>query len=152
MQKQPNTKLRDLLRSKKAKTRKLSELSKTEQNRLAKLNALLDEITRGKNVQNRQLTTWLTEEENQSFESDSESQQQIREELKVKPSELQRYEDKLKEAIIMRNRSDTYHQKVRSLKHISWTASTKAYVKMHQRYFKKLLLLMLTCRFGLIEI
>jgi hypothetical protein len=37
MQKNPDTKLRDLLRNKKAKTRKLSELSKIEQNRLAKL-------------------------------------------------------------------------------------------------------------------
>ena len=45
MQKQPDTKLRDLLKSKKAKTRKLSELSKTEQNRLAKLNLVLDEWT-----------------------------------------------------------------------------------------------------------
>ena len=50
MQKEPNTKLRDLLKSNKAKTRKLSELSKTEQNRLAKLNAMLDELRRGKNV------------------------------------------------------------------------------------------------------
>ena len=33
----PNTKLRDLLKSKEAKTRKLSELSKIEQNRLLKL-------------------------------------------------------------------------------------------------------------------
>ena len=57
MQKQPNTKLRDLLRSKKSKTRKPNELSKTEQNRLAKLNAMLDELRRGKNVQNRRLTT-----------------------------------------------------------------------------------------------
>jgi len=40
MQKKPNSNLRDLL--KKAKTRKLSELSKTEQNRLAKLNRMLD--------------------------------------------------------------------------------------------------------------
>ena len=40
-----------------------------------------------------------------------ESQQEIREELKNKPSELQRYEDKLKEAIRMRNRSDAYHRK-----------------------------------------
>ena len=37
MQQKPNTKLRDLLKNKKAKTRKQSELSKTEQNRLAKL-------------------------------------------------------------------------------------------------------------------
>ena len=40
MQKKPNSNLRDLL--KKAKTRKLSELSKTEQNRLAKLNGMFD--------------------------------------------------------------------------------------------------------------
>ena len=61
MQKQPNTKLRDLLKNKKAKTRKLSELSKTEQNRLAKLNGMLDELRRGENVQNRRLGVWLTE-------------------------------------------------------------------------------------------
>ena len=47
-QKKPNTKLRDLLKSNKAKTLKLSELSKTEQNRLAKLNAMLDELRRKK--------------------------------------------------------------------------------------------------------
>jgi chromosome segregation ATPase len=103
--------LRNLLKSKKSKTRKLSELSKTEQNRLAKLNLMLDELKRGKNVQNRGLATWLTEEEYESFESDWESQQQIREELQDKLSELQRYEDKLKEAIMMRNRSDAHHQK-----------------------------------------
>ena len=49
MQKNPDTKLRDLLRNKKAKTRKLSELSKIEQNRLAKLNAMLDEFRRAEN-------------------------------------------------------------------------------------------------------
>ena len=48
MQKEPNTKLRDLLKSKKAKTCKLSELSKTEQNRFAKLNAMFDKLRRGK--------------------------------------------------------------------------------------------------------
>ena len=68
MKQKPNTKLRDLLKSKKAETRKLSELSKTEQNRLAKLNAILDELRHGKNVRNRQLGTWLTEEKYESFE------------------------------------------------------------------------------------
>ena len=53
MQQKPNTKLRDLLKSKKAETRKQSELSKTEQNRLEKLIGMLDELRRGKNVQNR---------------------------------------------------------------------------------------------------
>ena len=50
MQKKPNTKLQDLLKIKSAKTRKLSELSKIEQYRLAKLNAIVDEIRRGENV------------------------------------------------------------------------------------------------------
>ena len=44
MKQKPSTKLRDLLKSKKAKTRKLSELFKTEQSRLAKLNGMLDEL------------------------------------------------------------------------------------------------------------
>jgi hypothetical protein len=51
------------LKTKKAKTRKLSELSKTEQNGLEKLNGMLDELRRGENVQNRQLQTWLSEDE-----------------------------------------------------------------------------------------
>jgi len=63
MQQKRNTNLRDLLKSKKAKTRKLSELSKTDQNRLAKLHGMLDELRRGENVQNRRLGTWQTEAE-----------------------------------------------------------------------------------------
>ena len=59
MQKKPNTNLRDLLKSKKAETRKLSELSKTEQKRLVKLNRMLDELRRRESVQNRRLATWL---------------------------------------------------------------------------------------------
>ena len=98
-QKKPNTKLRDLLKSNKAKTRKLSELSKTEQNRLAKLNAMLDELRRGVSVQNRRLATWLTEVEYERFEGYWESQLQIREELNDKPDELKRYEGKIRNQI-----------------------------------------------------
>ena len=46
-------------------------------------------------MQNRRLATRLTEDEYESFENDWESQQQIREELKDKPDELKRYENKL---------------------------------------------------------
>ena len=67
MKQKPNTKLRDLLKGKIAKPRELSELSKTEQNRLAKLNGMLDELRRGENVQNRRLATWLTEAEYEGF-------------------------------------------------------------------------------------
>ena len=97
--------------NKKAKTRKLSELSKTEQNRLAKLNAMLDELRRGENVQNRRLATWLTEDEYESFESDKESQQQIREELKDKPDELRRYENKLHQATFNDNKAERFRKR-----------------------------------------
>ena len=80
--------MRELINSKIVKIRKLSELSKTEQNRLVKLNGMLVELGRGNNVQNRQLPTWLTEGEYENFEVDWESQKQIREELKDKPDEL----------------------------------------------------------------
>ena len=111
MQKKPNTKLRDLLKSKIAETRKLSELSKPEQNRSVKLKGVLDELRRGKNVQNRRLTKWLTEKEYESFESDWESQLQIREELNDKPDELKRYKDKLKKAIFNYSRAEGYSTK-----------------------------------------
>ena len=111
MQQKPNTKLRDLLKSKKAETRKQSELSKTEQNRLEKLIGMLDELRRGENVQNRRLATWLTEVEYEGFESDWESQLQIREELNDKPDELKRYEDKLKKAIFNFSRAEGYSTK-----------------------------------------
>jgi len=81
MQKQPNTKLLALLKSKKAKTRKLSGLSKTKQNRLAKLNGMLDELRHGENVQNRQLQTWLSEDEWAQVDIEWQEQLEIREEL-----------------------------------------------------------------------
>jgi len=60
-------------------------------------------------VQNRQLKTWLSEGEYAQVDIEWQEQLEIREELKDKPSELKRYEEKLKEAIMMRNRSDAYH-------------------------------------------
>jgi len=111
MKQKPSTKLRDLLKSKKAKTRKLSELSKTEQNRLAKLIGILDELIRGKNVQNRQLQTWLSEDEYAQVDIEWQEQLEIREELKDKPSELKRYEEKLKQATFYYNRAEGYSSK-----------------------------------------
>ena len=111
MQQKPNTNLRALLKNKKAKTRKLSELSKTEQNWVTKLNGMLDELRRGENVQNRRLATWLTEAEYEGFKSDWESQLQIGEELNDKSDELKRYEDKLKKAIFHYSRAEGYSTK-----------------------------------------
>jgi hypothetical protein len=59
----------------------------------------------------RKLQTWLSEDEYEQIAAEWDTQKYFREELKDKPSELQRYEDKLREAIMMRNRSDAYHRK-----------------------------------------
>jgi hypothetical protein len=64
-------------------------------------------------VQNRQLQTWLSDDEYEQIAAEWDTQKLFGEELKDKPSELKRYEDKLKEAIMMRNRSDAYHRKGR---------------------------------------
>jgi hypothetical protein len=72
--------------NKKAINRRLSELSKTETNRLAKLNTMLDVLIRGENVQNRQLQTWLSEDEYEQIAAEWDTQKHFREELKDKPS------------------------------------------------------------------
>ena len=78
---------------------------------MAKLNWMLDELRRGENVQNRWLATWKTEAEYEGFESDWESQLQIREELNDKPDELKCYEDKLRKAIFNYSRGEGYSTK-----------------------------------------
>ena len=72
---------------------------------------MLDQLRCGKNVQNRQLATWLTEEEYESFESDWESQQQIREEQKDKPDELRRYENQLHQATFNDNKAERFRKR-----------------------------------------
>ena len=49
-------------------------------------------------MQNRQLQTWLNEEEYKQLECEWKEQLEIRSELKDKPSDLKRYEEKLKKA------------------------------------------------------
>jgi hypothetical protein len=88
-----------------------TELTAGEKKRLAKLDEIAARLKRGENVQNRQLQNWLTADEYAQIEAEWQEQRELREELKGKPSELKRYEDKLKEAIMMRNRSDAYHRK-----------------------------------------
>ena len=86
-------------------------LTAEEQKRLAKLEGIVERLKHGENVQNRQLQTWLSEDEYAQVDIEWQEQLELRNELKDKPSELQRYEDKLKEAIMMHNRSDAYHRK-----------------------------------------
>ncbi len=46
-------------------------------------------------MQNRQLQTWLSEDEYAQIEVELQEQRKLREELKDKPSGLKRYEEKL---------------------------------------------------------
>ena len=66
---------------------------------------------RGENVQNRQLQTWLSDDEYAQIEAEWQEQLVLREELKDKPSDLMRYEDKLKQATFNYNRAEGYSSK-----------------------------------------
>jgi hypothetical protein len=109
--KQSNSNCRKLLRERIEKANPRSNLNAEEAKRLDKLEAIADKLKRGENVQNRQLQTWLSADEYAQVDIEWQEQLALREELKDKPSDLKRYEDKLKEAIMMRNRSDAYHRK-----------------------------------------
>ena len=62
-------------------------------------------------MQNRQLQTWLSEEEYEQLEYEWQEQLELREELKDKPSNLKRYEEKLREATFNYNRAEGYSSK-----------------------------------------
>ena len=110
-QKKPNSNFQKLLKERIEKTNPRRTLTAEESNRLSKLEGIAEKLKRGENVQNRQLQTWLSDDEYKKIASEWDTQKLFREELKDKPGELKRYEDKLKEAIMMRNRSDAYHRK-----------------------------------------
>jgi len=64
------------------------ELTKEETIKLAKLESIASKLRRGENVQNRQLQTWLSEEEYSQIEAEWKEQLELREALNDKPSEL----------------------------------------------------------------
>jgi len=110
-QKKPSSNFRKLLQERIAKANPRRTLTAEEHRRLSKIEAIAAKLKRAENVQNRQLQTWLSEGEYSQIEAEWDTQKLFREELKDKPIELTRYQDKLKEAIMMRNRSDAYHRK-----------------------------------------
>jgi tetratricopeptide (TPR) repeat protein len=94
-----------------ASPRKLRILTKKEQQRLTKLEGIVDKLNHNIHVQNRKLQRWLTEEEFEIFMSDWEEQKGIREELNHKSKELKRYEEKLKKVIFEYNKAESYSLK-----------------------------------------
>jgi len=87
------------------------KLTTEETKRLNKLDAIAGKLKRGENVQNRQLQTWLNEEEYEQLEYEWQEQLELRSELKDKPSELKRYEEKLRQATFNYNRAEGYSSK-----------------------------------------
>ena len=62
-------------------------------------------------MQNRQLQTWLSEDEYEQLDAEWQEKIELREELKDKPSYLKRYEEKLKQATFYYNRAEGYSSK-----------------------------------------
>ena len=102
---------RQLLQERTGKANPRRKLTTEETKRLNKLEGIADKLKRGENVQNRQLQTWLSEEEYEQLEYEWQEQLELRNELKDKPSELKRYEEKLKQATFNYNRAEGYSSK-----------------------------------------
>ena len=92
-QRRPSGYFRMLLQETIEKANPRRELTAEEAKRLAKLEAIAEKLKRGENVQNRQLQTWLSEEEYEQFGYEWQEQLELRNELKDKPSDLKRYEE-----------------------------------------------------------
>ena len=110
-QKKPNGNLYKLLQERIVKANPSHNLTAEEAKRLAKLEVMAEKLRRGENVQNRQLQTWLSEQEYAQLEYQWQEQLELRSELKDKPSDLKRYEEKLREATFNYNRAEGYSSK-----------------------------------------
>ena len=105
-QKDSSDNFRKLLQERLDKTNPRRKMAKDETTKLAKLEGIAEKLKRGENVQNRQLQTWLSEDEYAQVDIEWQEQLEIREELKDKPDELERYEEKLKQATFYYNRAE----------------------------------------------
>ena len=110
-QKMPNGNFRKLLQERLDNTNPRRKLAKEEATKLERLEGIAEKLKRGENVQNRQLQTWLSEDEYAQVDIEWQEQLEIREELKDKPDELERYEEKLKQATFYYNRAEGYSSK-----------------------------------------
>jgi hypothetical protein len=102
-QMQSSGKLRKFLQERIAKSNPRRKLNAEEAKRLTKLETIADKLKRGKNVQNRLLQTWLGKDEYEQLEYEWKEQLELREELKDKPNELKRYNEKLKKVMLYHN-------------------------------------------------
>ena len=85
-QKQSISSIRQLLQERNESVNPRRELTAEETKRLNKLEGIADKLKRGENVQNRQLQTWLSEDEYEQLEYEWQEQLELRSELKDKPN------------------------------------------------------------------
>ena len=111
MQKDSSDNFRKFLQERLDKTNPRRKLAKNETTKLAKLEGIAEKLKRGEHVQNRQLLTWLSEDEYAQVDIEWQEQLELRKELKDKPDELERYEEKLKQATFYYNRAEGYSSK-----------------------------------------
>ena len=109
--KKPSNDIRQLPQEWIEKANPRRNLTADEAKRLAKLEVITDKLKLGENVQNRQLKSWLSEDEYAQLEYKWQEQIELRNELKDKPSDLKRYEEKLKQATFNYNRAEGYSSK-----------------------------------------
>ena len=74
--------------------------------REAKLRGFLAKLEAGQHVQNRDLETWLGEAEYAHYEYECQTQAELRDELKNKPSAVLEYERRLKRALLAYNKGE----------------------------------------------
>ena len=110
-QNNPSANFRKLLQERLDKANPRGEITSEETKRLGKLETIAARLKRGENVQNRQLQIWLSADEYAQVDIEWQEQLEIREELKDKPDELKRYEEKLKQATFYYNRAEGYSSK-----------------------------------------
>ena len=125
----PNSKFHKSLQERIDKTNPRRTLTAEEERRLSKLEAIVAKLKRGENVQNRQLQMWLSEDEYAQIEAEWQEQLGLRNELKDKPSDLRRYEEKLKQATFNYNRAEGYSKKASTRLPRRSTTRAKAFVK-----------------------
>ena len=112
-QKKPSSNFQKLLQERLDKVNPRRVLTSEETKRLGKFETIAARLMRGENVQNRQLQTWLSADEYEQIAAEWDTQKLFREELKDKPNDWKRYEEKLKQSTFHFNRADGYCSKGR---------------------------------------
>ena len=107
----PSSNFCKLLQERIEKANPRRKLTAEETKRLAKLETIADKLKRGENVQNRQLQTWLSEDEYEQLEYEWKVQLELRSELKDKPSDLKGYEEKIQKATFHANKAEGFRTK-----------------------------------------